>query len=219
MSVNGIARLSDAELIDVVKQTFQVINGNLSVYTGITQAQIDELNSKNSEFSGALTAHVAAQAAARSQTLAKNALRQEVEQLLRTLRNVLILNKVAESDISALSIPVSAGDLPTNATRPTGTIDTSERLRHLIRFADESEPDKKRRPRGVMGCEIWLKLDGAPPADETVCNLLGVDRETPYLKEFSGAEAGKMAHYMLRWIFNDGSHSAWSETISGTVTG
>ena len=42
---------------------------------------------------------------------------------------------------------------------------------------------------------------------------------TPYVAEYDGADAGKMAHYMLRWRMRDGSTTAWAETVSATITG
>ncbi len=219
MPANSIANLSDAELIDVAAQTFSAIDGNLGDYVGVTQQQVDDLKIEKDTFAVEVTAHVAKQAEAKAQTQTKNARRAVVEQILRTLRNIAIANGASPAAIAALGIPTGAGDIPTNATRPIGAIDTSQRLQHLIRFADEAAPDKKRRPRSTMGCEIWQKLDGAPPIDETECRFLAIDGQTPYLMVYAGADAGKMAHYLLRWRFTDGSVSAWGETVSATVTG
>lgn len=214
-----INNLSDAELIDVATQTAAAMEATPGNYVGVSVFQVNQLKTARDTFSTDLTAHVSAQAAARAQTQTKNTSRAELEQILRTLRNLAIANGASEAAIASLGIPAGAGDVPTNATRPVGTIDTSQRLQHTIRFADEAAPDKRRRPRGTMGCEIWLKLDGAPPIDETECRFLAIDGSTPYLREYAGADAGKMAHYLLRWRFTDGSLSAWGETVSATVTG
>ena len=47
----------------------------------------------------------------------------------------------------------------------------------------------------------------------------GVDAFTPYLAEYDATEAGKTAHYMLRWHMRDGTNGAWGETVSATITG
>lgn len=86
-------------------------------------------------------------------------------------------------------------------------------------WIEAATPDNKRRPRGAMGAEIFVKLDGPPPADEKQCTFLTVDSAMPYLAQYEGADAGKMAHYMLRWRMRDGSVKAWSETISATIIG
>ena len=214
-----IRNLSDSELINVATQMFNAMNGNLANYVGVTQVQVDELQTANNKFAVDLTTHITSQAEAKANTQTKNASRAEVEQIIRTLRNIAIANGASEANINAFGIPASAGDIPSNATRPTATIDASKRLQHTIRFADEASPDIKRKPRGVMGCEIWLKLDGSPPIDETECRYLALDSATPYLMEYDGVDAGKMAHYLIRWRFNDGAVTSWGETVSATITG
>jgi len=53
----------------------------------------------------------------------------------------------------------------------------------------------------------------------TQCQFPTLDAFTPYLAEYDGTAAGKMAHYVLRWRMRDGSVGAWSATVSATVTG
>ncbi len=80
---------------------------------------------------------------------------------------------------------------------------TRQRLQHTIHFADQSTPTSKARPAGVMGAEIWLKLapTGSPrPGDPDELTFLAVDTRTPYTADFDGADGGKTAHYVLRWV-------------------
>jgi hypothetical protein len=46
-----------------------------------------------------------------------------------------------------------------------------------------------------------------------------LDTNTPYLAEYTGAQAGKKAHYMLRWVSTRGDKGPWSETASATIAG
>ncbi len=93
-------------------------------------------------------------------------------------------------------------------------------MQHKIHFADESTPTKRAKPAGVMGCEIWVKIAAAnePPAGEAELKFLSMDTASPYIAEFDGADGGKTAHYMLRWIKSNGNKGPWSETISATIT-
>jgi hypothetical protein len=43
-----------------------------------------------------------------------------------------------------------------------------------------------------------------------------VVRKTDYLP---GADAGKNAHYLVRWITSRGDAGPWSETASATIAG
>lgn len=218
MSKVKISELSDSELIDVVEIVYTAMNANPADYPGVTAGQLTDLLTKRGNFSNAVNAQTAAQADAKSKTTAKNVSRDELEELLRTLRNIAIANGATQAALDALGIP-SAGDLPSTATRPVAIVDTSQRFVHTIRFADEAAPNIKRLPRGVLGCEIYQKIGGVPPTDFNECVFRGLDTKTPYTWEFDAEDVGKMVHYMLRWRLRDESASAWSETVSATVTG
>lgn len=216
---DSIASASDSELIDIAAQTFNAMNGNLAGYPGVTQQQVDDLKTFKNTFSTDLDAHVAAQAAAKSKTQTKEASRKIVEDQLRVLRNTAKSAGASDADMAALGIPVSSAKAPSSATRPALRVDTSQRLQHTLHWTEESTPDNKRKPIGAMGNEIWVKLDGPPPTDETECTYLALDAKTPYLAVYPGTDAGKMAHYLCRWRMTDGSTSAWAETVSATITG
>lgn len=215
----SIQTISDSELIDIATQTFNAMDGNLGDYPGVTQQQVDDLKTFKDTFSADLVAHVAAQAAAKSATQTKDASRKLVEDQLRVLRNISKAGGASDASMAELGIPTTSAKAPSNATRPAARVDTSQRLQHTLHWTEESTPDNKRKPIGAMGAEIWVKLDGPPPVDETECTFLTLDAFTPYLKEYSGADAGKMAHYLTRWRMRDGSTKAWGETVSATITG
>ena len=71
----------------------------------------------------------------------------------------------------------------------------------------------------ALGADIYVKLDGPPPTDASQCTFLTTDSKTPYMAEYDGSDAGKMAHYMLRWRMRDGTTGAWGETVSAPITG
>ncbi|HQU83786.1 MAG TPA: hypothetical protein PKY59_11700 [Pyrinomonadaceae bacterium] len=218
MGTFRIEQLSDSELADLAMHIYTIINSSPAEY-GATEVQADEFKTNKDTFESDLTAHISAQAAARSKTQAKEASRERIESSIRFFLKQAKLHKVSEEKIASLNVPTeSAAELP-SATKPVGRIATNERFRHIVNFADESTPNSKRNPRGVFGCEIYVKIGGAPPTSVKECVPLGIDRKTPYLSEFDAEDVGKMAHYMFRWRFNDESTSAWSETVSATITG
>ncbi len=93
------------------------------------------------------------------------------------------------------------------------------RLQHTVAFMDESTPTSKAKPAGVMGAEIWVKVGDAPPVDpDTDLTFLGLDTRTPYLAEYGGADGGKPAHYMARWVNAKGEKGPWSETLTVTIS-
>ncbi|MBK8467249.1 MAG: hypothetical protein IPL32_15635 [Chloracidobacterium sp.] len=216
---NSIGTVSDSELLLIASQVWEVLDASTAEYPGVTGPQVDDLNTFKNTFNTDLIAHVAAQAEAKSKTAAKEASRDNVEAQLRLLRNVAKAGGATDAAMAALGIPTGDASAPSNATVPAVTVNTSERLRHTLEWRDNATPENRKKPRGAMGVEIWVKIDGPPPGSEKDCIFLTLDAFTPYLAEYDAAEAGKVAHYMLRWRMRDGSVSAWSETISATITG
>jgi hypothetical protein len=109
-----------------------------------------------------------------------------------------------------------------SVSRPVATVDTSARLRHVVRFVDEATPTSRAKPHGAMGCEIWVKVAAAgeaPPSDPSQLTFLALDTASPYVAEYDGDDAGKTAHYMLRWALAGGEMAPWSETASATIVG
>lgn len=217
-----IANATDAELVNIAEQFFNTLNGAPAVY-GATAAQAADLDTKRKSYGDELTAHVTAQTEARAQRQVKDDRRDALERALRELARIAkAVPGITEAQLTALGIPAAgsaAGQTPSTATRPAANVDTSERFKHTINFTDEATPTNKRKPAGVVGAEIYAKIDGAPPVDYKQCAFIALDTQTPYTIEYEAAEVGKMAHYMLRWLLKDGSHSGWSETVSATITG
>ena len=104
-------------------------------------------------------------------------------------------------------------------TRPVASMDTSQRLRHTVNFTDELTPNSRAKPEGTMGCEIWVKVGDPAPTDPGQLRFLATDTRTPYVAEYGGEDAGKVAHYMLRWVNTKGAQGPWSQTVSATITG
>lgn len=214
-----LTKLSDSELANKADEVWAVLDPAPATYSA-TAAQATDLKNQNIAFKADLTAHQTAQTQARAKTQAKNTSRDQVETTLRFLIQQAKLNGATDEQLAELGVPVGAGSsMPSTATRPLGTIDTSQRFVHKIHFSDEASPGSKRNPRGVLGCEIWMKIGGAPPTGYKECVLLGLDTKTPYMWEFDAEDVGETAHYMLRWRFRDESTSDWSITFSATVTG
>lgn len=91
------------------------------------------------------------------------------------------------------------------------------RLQHTIHFTDESTPTRRAKPAGVIGAEVWVKVDGPPPVDPGELEFLAVDTRAPYTRDYAGPQGGKPAHYMLRWVNSKGETGPWSETATATI--
>ena len=161
-------------------------------------------------------------AASEAARQAKDEARQTLETAVRArARAVQADASVSNATRAALGLTVrdetrTATQAPT--TRPIADIDTSQSLRHTINFFDEQTPNSRRRPDGVRGCEIWVKVGDPAPTDPDELRFLALDSATPYLVEYDGADAGKIAHYRLRWSSTRGEVGPWSQIVSAMIT-
>jgi len=171
----------------------------------------------------AYSGHIAAQAAAEAARAAKDLARTNYEIALRRLVGRLQRStSVSDAERQALGITVRdtiPTPVPIPTTKPVLTPDTSARLRITIGFADEGTPTSKAKPFGVIGCELWMKIGGAPPVDLSECEFVALDNRTPKTVEFEGQDANKTVHFIGRWQNSRGEKGPLSETVSATVTG
>lgn len=181
----------------------------------MTTAQTNWNNSYN--------AHLAAVAAALAAKQLKDQRRTELTALIQ-LRSGQIQVNTATTDTHRANLGITIADTePTPVGPPTSNpvlqADTSNRLQIVVSFADEGTPTSKAKPAGVVGCEIWMKIDGAAPTDLDDCEFVTLDSRTPHTVVFDGADAGKPVHFIGRWQSTRGDKGPISETVSATVPG
>jgi hypothetical protein len=156
-------------------------------------------------------------------TQAKNAQRAVVEALVRPL--VQFIQKrpqTTDEQRRGLGITVADGTRtvpPVPTSHPLVQVDASQRLQHTLTLRDENAPTSRSRPVGVTGAEVYCYVNGTPPTDPRQCKLVAVAKKSTVRVAFDGADAGKNAHYLVRWITSRGDAGPWSETASATVAG
>lgn len=212
---------ADTDLTSWVQNFLTYASANFAGL-GLDAPDLAPLQARFTAWGPAYANHVTAQAAAASAREHKDTARDNIETALRPLvARIQATPAVTDAQRQALGITVrsttrSAVGAPT--TRPVATVDTSQRLRHTISFVDELTPTNRAKPDGVSGCEVWVKVGNTPPADPSELRYQATDTRTPYVAEFDGADAGKTAYYMLRWVSTRGETGPWSQTVSGTIT-
>lgn len=193
---------------------------------GLTPGDQAPLGTALMTWGDACMAMTDAQFAVQTATQSKKDARAAAEKLLRALVRRLQASP-AVSDIERAALGITVADPIHTSTpaaapadsRPVGVVDTSQRLQHTISFYDSATPKSHAKPKGVMGCEIFVKIGGPAPADASECTFLALDTASPYLAAYSGGDANKMAHYLLRWATGGGDKGPWSETVSATIGG
>ena len=190
---------------------------------GLTPNDIAPLTAAATGWDAAFPANETAQAAASAAAISKDHARTAIESLTRPLIQQLQASpKVTNAQRNTMKITVRAttrtrASVP--QTAPMVTVDTSRRLQHIIDFRDSASPKSKAKPAGVASCEIWNKVGSPAPTDISQMAYVATDSGTPYLAEYTGAQAGQMVYYWLRWVNPRGEKGPWSEPVSATIAG
>jgi hypothetical protein len=131
-------------------------------------------------------------------------------------------SNVPNSERTRMGLTVKSGThtpvaVPT--TSPFGIVVFQQRMQHKLCFKDSETMHLKAKPAGVQGCEIWVKIDGSPPINESELTYLAIATRTPYIVDYNGSKIGKYAYYWLRWVNKRGKFGPWSRGISAMVAG
>ncbi len=199
------------------------VNAHLAAL-GLVPADLNDAIAALGVWNTTYPAHVAAATAAQAARQAKDEARANLTTAIRVLvRRLQASPAVDDAERAAMGITVrDAGGTPVGppTSRPIVRVDTRERLQHTIHFTDAGSPTRTAKPAGVLGAEVWVQVAAAaapPPADPAVLTFLAVDTRTPYVAQYDGADGGKSAHYLLRWVSTTGEKGPWSETASATI--
>jgi len=153
----------------------------------------------------------------------KNEARAALETILRPLiRQIQAYPAVTDDMRTSMGLHIrdtTHTPAPVPATAPLAKVDTSRRLSHIIDFRDAAAPQRRARPAGVHGCEIWSKVGGPAPASISDLAYVATDTATPYLVEYDIAQGGQTVFYWLRWVNRRGDHGPWSEVVAATIPG
>jgi hypothetical protein len=210
---------------------FNVWQENFLIYAtanmatlGLVAGDLTPITTGQTNWSSAYSDHVAKQAAATAARTTKDTRRAEYEAAIRPLvRRLQASSSVDDAERAGLGITVpdpTATPAAVPTTKPVGQVDTRQRLQHTISWVDELTPTSKGKPAGVQGAEVWVKVQptaDAPPGDPSGFTFLALDSRSPYLATYDGADGGKTAHYLLRWVNTRGQKGPWSETVSATI--
>jgi hypothetical protein len=213
---------SDADF-DLWRSSFdKYLKDNLASF-GLAAGDIAALTALQTAWASALNDYLSKKALADAALQVKNGARQDLEEAMRAFVRQLQANPATTDDQRAgLSITVpdtTRTRVPAPVTIPIGQIDTSLPLQHTIDFRDALTPNRKAKPEGYKGCQIWYYTAPQPPASIDKYQYAATDSQTPYVLHFDMDDAGQTVHYRLRWVNTRDEPGPWSEPLTATVTG
>lgn len=203
-----------------VGQFHSYASANLAAL-GLSAGDLAPVSAAMGSWSAAYAANTAARAAAEAAATAKTQARRELESLVRTLvRRLQASPAVSDAERQSLGLRVrdrTPTPIPPPSTRPRAAADTGQRLRHLLRLADETTPARRAKPPGAAACLVFAKIGGAPPADASECAFIGSASRGRLTVDYAGDDGGKPAHYLACWVNAKGQRGPWSETLTVTI--
>jgi hypothetical protein len=194
-----------------------------AVAMGVAPADAAALAAKVTTWNSMFPTHNTARAAATAATTNKNLSREGIEALARPLiQQLQASTTVTDAQRNLMQINVrSTAHTPASVptTMPIAMVDTSQRLRHIVSYTDSASGGSKKKPAGVASCEVWAKVGAPAPTDISQMAYMGNASTSPQMEEYTGAQAGQMVCYWLRWVNTRGEKGPWSEPVTATIAG
>lgn len=125
-------------------------------------------------------------------------------------------SKLGNINLDVYDTTPTTPDSPTSA--PFAQIDVGI-LRHTLKVRDSDTPDKRGKPAGMRGYEVYRKVGGDAPAADSDFTMLAFNTTSEYVINYEMTDKGKQAWYRLRWVTTSGEPGPWGPTAEATVGG
>lgn len=138
----------------------------------------------------------------------KDAQRASAEATVRPYA-VTISRNAAVTDENKVAVGVNLPNfspvpIPPPSTYPMPSLRSAAPLSHLLGYADSGAPSGKKKPYGVIGCEIFRAIGTVPAVDPSQATYYNTATKAPFTSSFSGPDVGKIATYFMRWTTRSG---------------
>jgi hypothetical protein len=143
--------------------------------------------------------------------------------VLRSYAQIIGANPAVDSaDKLALGLNLHGtppSPVPVPTTMPLLSVVSATPLLHTLRFADELTPDKRSKPDGVSGMELYRTIAVSAASDPDAANYYALVTRQPFTISFDAGDAGKVCTYFARWINRKGERGPWSAASAFGVVG
>lgn len=109
----------------------------------------------------------------------------------------------------------SRSTVPAPSSAPLVHILTPALCQHVIMFTHSGA--RGSQPVGSSGAEIYIAVCEQPPVDQKAFRFAAWATRSPHVLQFSEADAGRTAHYRLRWINAKGEAGPWSDMVTAVI--
>lgn len=211
---------TDAEFDTFLKAFQAALSANPSGF-GLVPADVTLIQTKYAAWTAAYGANTDAQLKAHETAVSKTKARDGAEAAARSLTKKINGNPAVDNEMRAQAALPSHDLVKTAiaepATHPLARLEAKGHNTLVLHFVDSATPHANAKPHGVQACEIRIFVGDPAPADESGYTFLAHDTRTPYTDVHPASDAGKTAHYMVRWLNTKLEPGPWGDVVSAKI--
>lgn len=127
---------------------------------------------------------------------------------------------ITPEQLSALGLTVPSGSrtpVPPPVTYPIVSVLSTAGNAITLAMADQNTPNARRRPRGVVGAQVYVAFGASPPTGIDQMTFLGLQTRFPANWLMGAANQGKLAWFIARWSNFKGQTGPISSPVGSIV--
>lgn len=207
----------DPELNDWAQNFASLITASPATY-GLTPGDAVAIQTSADDFNTALTLAVNPSTRTKPVVADKDAKKAAFLGVARpyaiNIKNNLGVTNESKLDLGLNLINSARTPVPAPDSNPLLSVIAATQGSHTIRFSDSNTPDKRSKPFGAIGLQLFLKIGTAPVSNPSDSSFYASVTRQPFAVQFSADDNGKTATYFGRWITRTGLVGPWSPPVS-----
>lgn len=183
-------------------------------------AMLAELAASKGEWEVAYPAHGRAKAAAREAAQLKREARARLTRAIRDSAAALQANPAVGPEVLR-SLQLRVRDTERTPAQVPSTwpllVQRLARSQTILLGIIDAEGKTRKKPKGVFGCQIFVDVGDATPADRESFRYLGLATDGKFEATFAGEDVGKFAHFYGRWMNTRGELGPYGPILTMVV--
>ena len=210
----------DANLADWMNNFSTLITGSPGTYA-LTAGDATTIATYVSAFVNALTVVSNPATKTRATVAAKDGAKAAMLDIVRPYAQQVRANRgVSNEHKVALGLTIAdetRTPIPAPATNPILMVIGATPGEHTVRFADSATPDRRKKPFGAIGLQLFVVVAAAPVNDPAAAEFRSFVTKQPFAVMYEAADNGKVATYFARWQTRTGLVGPWSTGVAFTI--
>ncbi len=188
---------------------------------GLTAGDATQIDEAVQEFATKYDLAVNPVSRTKAAIIAKDNAKTQLKAIVRGYAMMIKSNR-AVSDESKANLRLTPYDLirtavPAPQTHPIITVVSFGVRQHELRVADETTPQNRLKPPGVVGLQLFCRIAEIPPATPMTSDFMTLLTRSAMTVNFQQADVGKTAYYFGRWQTAAGLVGPWGLMTSRMI--